>query len=266
MERSSGTSSRCSECRRSAPSIAFKFQNGKVTTLQSFPSSLTWGAFSINNKGQIAGIPDADGDGSLLTRGRATDLGSLSGQGSVVNDLNEQGEVVGNSNVPVPGTTESLPQAFTWVNGRIKDLGALGGSSSDAQGVNNHGVVVGSFTIAGNDAINHPFVYKNGRMIDLGTLGGPDGFAHSINDKGVIVGSADVTSTSGLHAFIDQHGHMTDLNSLIPANSGFVLFRGLAINNSGQVVVEAYPSGTPVDPSGNPEGPFYLLELTPAGR
>ena len=57
---------------------------------------------------------------------------------------------------------------------------------------------------------------------------------------------ADVTGTSGLHAFIVQNGKMTDLNSLIPTGSGFVLFRGLAINNSGQIVVEAYPSGTPV--------------------
>ena len=35
----------------SRPSIAFKYQNGKVTTLQSFPSSLTWGCVFDQQQG-----------------------------------------------------------------------------------------------------------------------------------------------------------------------------------------------------------------------
>ena len=81
-------------------------------------------------------------------------------------------------------------------------------------------------------------------MTDLETLGGPDGFAHSINDRGVVVGSADVPS-GVLHAFIYQNGVMTDLNSLIPANSGYILVRGVAINNKGQILAEATPADAP---------------------
>ena len=59
-------------------------------------------------------------------------------------------------------------------------------------------------------------------MTDLGTLGGQESVAAAINDKGAVVGDS-LTSTSAIHGFIDQHGRMVDLNSLIPAESGFVI-------------------------------------------
>ena len=244
-------------------SSVFKFQRGKVRTLATFNPNQPFGSILINKTGTVAGIPATDGDALVKKNGRRFDIGSLSGAGSVLFDQNNRGEVVGESAVNIGVFPQTAVQAVAWTRGSgLKDLGTLGGDNSEADGVNNHGVIVGSSQVAGSTD-SHPYLYVNGRMMDLGTLGGPDGFAHAINDKGVIIGSADVTATSGLHAFIVQNGKMTDLNSLIPAGSGFVLFRGLAINNNGQIVVEAYPTGTPVSSSGVPSGPFYLLKLTP---
>ena len=65
-------------------------------------------------------------------------------------------------------------------------------------------------------------------MIDLGTLFGtaeppPSGtglfsFATAINDRGQVVGWSR-TAAGPTHAFLYSHGTMTDLNSLIPADS-----------------------------------------------
>ncbi len=247
-------------------SSVYKFQRGKVRTLATVPANEPLGSILINKTGTVAGIPASDGGALVLRNGRRFDVGSLSGQGTVLFDLNNPGEVVGESVVNVGVYPQTAVHAVAWTSGPgLKDLGTLGGnnSNSEADGVNNRGVIVGSSQITGSTNY-HPYVYQNGRMMDLGTLGGPNGFAHAINDKGVIIGSADVTATSGFHAFIVQKGKMTDLNSLIPAGSGFVIYRGLAINNKGQIVVEAYPTGTSVSSSGVPSGPFYLLQLTPA--
>jgi probable HAF family extracellular repeat protein len=77
---------------------------------------------------------------------------------------------------------------------------------------------------------------KNNAATDLGTLGGPHSVAYDVNDFGEIVGASDVAS-GGRHAFITTiAGPMVDLNSLIPANSGWVLTEAKAINGQGQVV------------------------------
>jgi len=233
----------------------FIYLRGRMTELAPIvngnASAFTQFQISINNRGEVTGFPTYNGDDLLLKNGKLIDIGSLSGNGSAANDLSNSGEVVGSSLIPVPNTSnEFFAHAFAYSNGRMKDLGTLsGGSVSEADGVNDQGAVVGSSEIAGGS--DHPFLYKNGTMTDLGTLGGPNGFAHSINDRGVIVGSADVPS-GVLHAFVYKNGVMTDLNSLIPSNSGYVLVRGLAINNKGQILAEAYAENAPY-------GPFAVL-------
>ncbi|HXM21510.1 MAG TPA: hypothetical protein VN948_09630 [Terriglobales bacterium] len=74
---------------------------------------------------------------------------------------------------------------------------------------------------------------------DLGTLpGGNQSLALGINDLGKVVGQANVTNGgSTFHAFVWTEGEgMQDLNSLIPANSGWVLNVASFINIRGQIV------------------------------
>jgi probable HAF family extracellular repeat protein len=69
--------------------------------------------------------------------------------------------------------------------------------------------------------------------------------ATAINDKGAVVGAA-TTTTGAVHGFIDQHGRMVDLNSLIPANSGFVITVAAGINDRGQIVAQGYEASAPI--------------------
>lgn len=45
-----------------------------------------------------------------------------------------------------------------------------------------------------------------------------------------------IVGYSGGRAFLDRNGAWIDLNTLIPANSGWVLVNASAINNAGQIV------------------------------
>ena len=73
-------------------------------------------------------------------------------------------------------------------------------------------------------------------MSDLGTLpGGTSSAADAINSLGQIVGYSDIGGGVD-SAFLYSGGNMIDLNTLLPANSGWVLQQGLGINDSGQVV------------------------------
>jgi probable HAF family extracellular repeat protein len=56
------------------------------------------------------------------------------------------------------------------------------------------------------------------------------GGASDINNKGQVVGG------SGGKAFIWQDGKMTDLNKLIPPDSGWLLVTATGINDAGQIV------------------------------
>jgi len=75
-------------------------------------------------------------------------------------------------------------------------------------------------------------------MTNLGTLpGGTQSFAHGINRNGQVIGASDLDGR-GLRAFIYDKGQMTDLNSLIPANSGWTLTIARGINQHGHIVGE----------------------------
>jgi probable HAF family extracellular repeat protein len=78
--------------------------------------------------------------------------------------------------------------------------------------------------------------------------------AHAINNAGQVVGYAELADGS-LHAFLWSGGSMRDLNSLIPANSGWVLEDATGVNDAGQICGD-----------GTHKGKTRAFLLTPAGR
>ena len=81
----------------------------------------------------------------------------------------------------------------------------------------------------------HAVMWQNGNIRDLGALPGDSGNAASaINNKDEVVGISfsDISS----RAFVWQNGVMSDLNTLIPAASGWVLLGAAGINDMGQIV------------------------------
>jgi probable HAF family extracellular repeat protein len=95
---------------------------------------------------------------------------------------------------------------------------------------------------------NHAYFYdyNNADFVDLGTLSGAVdsvSSANDINESDQVVGSStlfEVVNTRLVprtsHAFIWENGTMTDLNDLIPTNTGWVLVSATAINDNGDIV------------------------------
>ncbi|GEM_PF-1784583 len=81
------------------------------------------------------------------------------------------------------------------------------------------------------------FFWQNGVKTYLPALQSGDtvNSALAINDSGLVVGFSGASLASE-RAVVWKNGAVTDLNSLLPANSGWELYRATGINDSGQIV------------------------------
>jgi probable HAF family extracellular repeat protein len=182
-------------------------------------------AQEINDKGEVVG-----GSGNCATfnsnflynlvpvhallweKGKATDLGNLGGKtgragGNIAYDINDQGQVVGNSDLPGDATFH----AFLWTKRTgMQDLGTLSGDvASVSISINDAGSVVG----ASLDANFNPraFLWEKGLMTDLNTLIAGDSPLYlltgcSINSRGEITGLG-LTSTGEIHTYLATPTH-----------------------------------------------------------
>lgn len=195
----------------------------RVINLRPSGESLQAGIGMFNARNQLAFSTGSGGlirgwfyDGSSLV-----DIGSLNGQTTQVNDLNDAGQVVGAGYIRDAGTPEApgeIYHAFIWSRERgMRDLGTLGGDgSSIANAINNQGQVVGNAYAP--DGRFHAFLWSPREgMRDLGLLGSrPDSIssANGINEAGEIAGVASLND-GNYHAFlwIRQKG-LRDLGTL----------------------------------------------------
>ena len=118
-----------------------------------------------------------------------------------------------------------------------------------AAAINNQNMVVGTTgtnSTAGEYAHAYLYQYNNtDSLLDLGTLnGGLTSGAYDINESNQVVGTSWlVTQLTSLyepekyHAFIwDEVNGMVDLNTYLPADSGWILTTATAINDNGDIV------------------------------
>jgi len=260
-----GTSSQC---------LTFLWDFGTMTPLPTLGgTNSNYGA--INNLGEIAGIaetnrrdpncrpgPAVNGTGPQVLDFEAVVWGPQAGQIRALSPLpgdtvgmgigiNDAGQVVGASgtcaNTVLPGFT-AAPHAVLWEkDGTVRSLPGLGGSAPDVTvlgagsfgcSINNRGVIAGQSTLSDNKTW-HPVLWHDGLIADLGVLPGDAvGIAAGINDRGDVVGasvSAPGPATGNPRAYLWRNGVMTDLNSLIPADSPLYLLTAFAINNSGEI-------------------------------
>lgn len=229
---------------------------------------------NINNLGEVVGIAETgirdsecptevsvNGTGPLVLdfeavvwgpRGQVRKLSPLSGDSvGMALGINNKGQVVGSSgscaNTVLPPFA-AAPHAVLWDrDGSVHDLGNLGGTvnigllavGNVGESINNRGQVVGLSALSGNQSI-HAFLWTSATgMQDLGTLPG-DVYSASlgINDRGDIVGASidGNPSTGNPRAFLRRDGVMTDLNTLVPANSPLYLLTACSINDGGEIV------------------------------
>jgi len=208
----------------------------KIGSLPGYPYSEARG---INSAGQIAGFSEtghADRRRAWISRaflhkpGEAlTDLGTLGGPYSAAYAVNALGTVVGKADTEQMGATH----AFAWADGQMTDLGTLGGANSVAYAVSDAGTIAGASDVD-DTGTRHAFLYAGDQMQDLAPLPGMTGSAaYALNASGQVVGTSQTSSLK--HATLWQNGPPTDLNSLLPPNSGWTLTEARAINDHGQI-------------------------------
>jgi probable HAF family extracellular repeat protein len=259
------------------PEHPFLWSEGKISDLGTLSSGLFAEGTAINSLGEVAGfssLKNGERHAFVFRGGKLTDLG-LTGRESRAFAINDSGVVAGSESIPGEGHTD----ATLWSNGKVTDLGLLpgeGGIFTDASGINDSNEVVGSGD--NKESVERAFLWRNGTMTDIGTLGGPQADATAINNSAEIVGFAQ-TSTDADHGFLDRGGKMTDLGNnvfpnaianngaivgeggcgnavvltggscsnlqnLIPANSGYELQSAVGINNKGQILAQAHTTTT----------------------
>jgi probable HAF family extracellular repeat protein len=240
-----------------APTTAVVWMKGESTPLENLGGEASV-AFAINDENAIvgwsttaeAGDPARRVHACLWFEGEVTDLGSLGGDDgdSYATDINAEGQIVGGAN-PQPGdipagtdsaqaTFELFPgvHAVLWNGDSITDLGTLGGEGSIATAINNNGQIVGSSLQ--EEGGSRAFLWEDDEMSNLGVLpeGGDASYATDINSAGQVVGLVEGYGDQGRIAFLWQNDEMIDLNTLIPADSDWVLLGATAINDAGQIV------------------------------
>jgi len=196
---------------------------GSIQELPLFPADLAGVALAINDKGEAAGFTAscAGGHALMWQNGTAIDLGSLGGSFGIANAINNQGKVVGNSNLPGDATSH----AFLWHSGVMADLGVLPGDfGSVALGINDEDQVVGD---SADENGEHPFLWQNGVMTNLNDLipvTSPLFLIHAngINSRGEISGLAFDTNSGELRGYlaIPSDDSAKGDNAMIEAQGG----------------------------------------------
>jgi probable HAF family extracellular repeat protein len=197
-------------------------------------------AYAINDLGHVAGWGER---AFLWTRREGfRDLGTLPGGPSSVSwGINLYDHIIGFSDCH--HCASHHPFFWTKEDG-MRDLGLLeGGSIGEALSINNFDDVVGLADSDKHHGVSnvHAILWqeRGEDKRDLGTLpGGNQSLALGINDLGKVVGQANVTHDGyTTHAFVwSERNGMQDLNSLIAANSGWVLNVASFISVRGQIV------------------------------
>jgi probable HAF family extracellular repeat protein len=166
--------------------------------------------------------------------------------------INTAGKIVGEAYVS-PGVHHAFRTApLSPIFWQTDDLGTKGGTTSIARAINDSDEITGATDLSNGQS--HAFFKAGGTgmnqgFTDLGILStGNDSIGLAINNAGAVVGRSRTTTQVGSeHAFIWQKGWpetgMQDLNSMIPANTGWELKEAWGINNAGQIVGWGYLNG-----------------------
>jgi probable HAF family extracellular repeat protein len=230
---------------------AFLYSSGSMSDLGTLAGTPTSIGFGINDSGQVTGSSGTGGalggpGGSPITHPSQAFIYSSGMTGlpfvpgytdSQGNGINATGQITGA--VSAPTTSNSGPShAFVYTPGVGVTLipGVSEGSTGTA--INDSGQVAGYTSIPGCSGCSGTasFVYTPATGVTqfIYPLPGQDlSLAYGINNSGWVVGTSFFPTA--FRAFLHTSTGLLDLNSMIPSNSGWILERATAVNDSGWI-------------------------------
>jgi probable HAF family extracellular repeat protein len=229
-------------------------------------------ASAINNRGEAVGYAEDGAVDSTCPAGTTNnriDLSALWVNGkaealplvgsdvdAVAWGINDQGQAVGYS-----GNCTTAIHAVMWKDKTAFVLQDLGGTGSNfGYAISNRGQIAGEVGSADGTTF-YAAVWQSGAdgaVTNIGVLPGDfAAFATGINNRGQVVGNNFDSNFNWSHGFIWPDGVMTDLNTLIPADSNLFIISASNINDRGQI------SGMATVLSGPRAGDIDSYLLTP---
>lgn len=207
-------------------------------------------AFAINQKGDMAGNLSSPARVVQWRSGQMTELRLSEKNDEHTTAMNGRGDILGytarrDPNEPlsfsIPHIDNNRYQAFLWRDGKKSELAALGGAECFGAAMDETGTIVGWAHTA--KKAKHACLWKKEVPTDLGGLDGETSEAFGINSSGDVVGQAQ-DKKYNLRAVLWKDGGIIDLNTLIPAGSGWDLSRASGINSRGQIIGQGFKGGS----------------------
>jgi probable HAF family extracellular repeat protein len=252
--------------------VPFLWRDGHMSALPTLGGN-NGQASAINNRGEVVGFAE---DGAVDptcpagTMNNRITLPALWVRGNadalplVGNDpdgfafgINDHGQAVGYS-----GNCIAATHAVMWQDNTAFVLQDIGGTGSNfGFAISNRGQIVGEIGSVDGTTF-YAAVWQNGAdgaVTNLGVVPGDfAAFATGINNRGQVVGNSFNSSFDWSHGFIWQDGVLTDLNTLIPADSNLFIISASNINDRGQI------SGMATVLTGPHAGDIHAYLLNPA--
>jgi probable HAF family extracellular repeat protein len=206
---------------------AFLWENGTMTDLGGIDARFQSYAYSVNKRGQVAGIgntadyPFDSWRAFVWDNGTVTDLGQVPGaSNTMASGINDRGDVAG------WWTDAAGSHPALWTEGAMVALATLpGATNTEAYRINRRGQIIG---VADSRAV----LWTGGTPRDLGTLpGGATSTARDLNNAGQVAGYS-LISGFGYRSFVWDDGRMTELAT--PTGAGQAQAHG--INDRGDIV------------------------------
>lgn len=245
--------------------LAAIWKDGVMTAFPNLEGGQNGQAYWTNNQGQTVGVAEngtMDSTCSAATpfqvlrfeaviwepNGKVHELRPLKGDTvGYAFGLNAKGQAVGvsgqcvDTHVPPISPGFGAPHGVLWEkDGTAVYLGSLGGGPFTVPGaINDRGAVAGA-SLSSEDGTVHPFLWtKEKGMQDLGTF--PNAIVTGIvccgtlNNNGDAVGLTVDGTTFNVRAILWHDNQLWDLNTLIPASSGWSLQSAASINDAGVI-------------------------------
>jgi probable HAF family extracellular repeat protein len=226
-------------------SHAWVYSNGKLFDIHS-PSLFPQGtrAAAINDSGVVVGqgnLTSSSFHAFVYANGQMVDLGPPGAYQASAVAINNNGQIAGNAYF-----TKSGAASFIYANGKFTYLTQPAGATVSVFGLNGVGQLAGAIYF-NNGSPAHAASWSNGAWTDLGGIvGASANHATGINSAGEVIGTAFFPVKSyhpfipGKHvAFVIRSGKPVDLNTQMPAGTGYILTDAIAINDSGEILCNA---------------------------